>query len=45
MFFSAEMLLPNVRIILDPLLGTFGPSNNLGWTLRIDERTIFIVGS
>ena len=37
MFFSAEVLLPNVRIIPDPLLGTFGPSNNVGWTLPIDD--------
>jgi phenylpropionate dioxygenase-like ring-hydroxylating dioxygenase large terminal subunit len=35
--FSAEVVLPTVRIIPDPLLGTFGKSNSVAWALPIDD--------
>jgi len=37
--FSAEVVLPNVRIVPDPFLGAFGISNNVAWTLPIDDAT------
>jgi len=45
--FSAEVILPTVRIIPDPTLGGLGRSNSVGWTLPIDETntrifTVFV---
>lgn len=38
--FSAEVVLPTVRIIPDPGLGSMGKCNNIGWTLpENDTRT------
>ena len=35
--FSAEVLLPTVRIIPDPFLGSSGKSHSVGWTLPEDD--------
>ena len=36
---QTELVLPNVRIVADPRLGILGPTNNVAWTLPIDEVT------
>jgi nitrite reductase/ring-hydroxylating ferredoxin subunit len=33
-----EVVLPNIRIVADPFLRTFAKSDNIAWTLPIDER-------
>jgi nitrite reductase/ring-hydroxylating ferredoxin subunit len=35
--FCAELVLPNIRIVPDPFLGSFGPSDEMQWTLPIDD--------
>lgn len=34
-----ELVLPNVRIVADPRLNIIGPTNNVSWTLPIDDVT------
>jgi len=34
---QTQVVLPNVRIVADPRLTIMGPSNNVAWTLPIDE--------
>jgi nitrite reductase/ring-hydroxylating ferredoxin subunit len=36
--FGAELVLPNIRIVPDPFLGSFGKSDEMQWTLPIDDR-------
>ncbi len=36
---QTELVLPNVRIVADPRLNIIGPTNNVAWTLPIDEVT------
>ncbi|MHB8380718.1 MAG: Rieske 2Fe-2S domain-containing protein [Candidatus Binataceae bacterium] len=35
--FSAELVMPNIRIVPDPFLGSFGKSDEMQWTLPIDD--------
>ncbi len=35
----SELVIPNVRIVADPRLKIMGPTNNVAWTLPIDDVT------